>query len=87
MLKSPLGRSPRDREREHIRRDLTAATSQLVASLRSAPSFPVAPPGAGTEAEGHLGFALGMSGLGGEDWLLPSNAAPGEATRQFNEIK
>lgn len=71
----PRGRSSRDREREQWARGLRRPGEPSVFSGthgNDASAFAAAPPGAGTAAEGFLGFALGMSGLGGEDWLLPS---------------
>jgi hypothetical protein len=50
----------------------------------SIPNVPI--PGSGTDAEGHFGFALGLSGFGGDDWLLPSHAEVEPSYRLFNVL-
>lgn len=75
MLIAPKGRSPQDRIKEDTLRQarVPGARSRLSgAAHNSAALFPAAVPGAGTPAQGFLGFALGFSGLGGDDWLLES---------------
>jgi hypothetical protein len=73
----PHGRSPQDKIKEDTIQQSRPpiAPSRLSGAAHDDPAiFPAAVPGAGTAAAGFLGFALGLSELGGEDWLLPTTA-------------
>ncbi|RYX82855.1 hypothetical protein EON83_17245 [bacterium] len=96
MLIPPLGRDPVDIENERLQKE----TVQKALDARTTRTGGISGPfvggtpsqGEGLEIDGvslkgKLGFALGLSGFGGDDYLFPPDRESEVPERFFTELK